>query len=482
MSYVPKVLIVDDDPRMCDSLEALLSNKGNEIHKTNSGREAIEYLTKTAFDLILLDMVMPDINGQQVMNHINSQNLETMVIVLTGHVSIESAIESLRRGAYDYLRKPFEPEELLKTVANALDQQRLRRDCQIAKNALQRSEEWFRNIYEKSPIGIELCDSDGRLLKVNKACLDIFGVSDVEEVKGFDLLQDPNVTDELKERLHKGQTVKYEVALDFEELKKQRLYETTKTGIAYLSILTTPLGVKENRALGGYLLHVQDISKRKLAEEQIMASLREKEVLLREIHHRVKNNMQLVTSLLRIQTEQIKDKQYAEMFQDSLDRIQSISFVHEKLYQSKDLANVDFNGYVKSLVSFLFRSHGVDPNKIAPRIEVEDLSFSIETAIPCGLLINELVSNSLKHAFPEERKGEIRIVLRSINEDELELEFSDDGIGMPEELDFTNTESMGLDLIKILGEDQLDGKIELDRIGGTKFHIRIKRQVYKPRI
>ena len=224
--------------------------------------------------------------------------------------------------------------------------------------------------------------------------------------------------------------------------------------------------------------HLKDLQERAV---EMKASLKEKEVLLKEIHHRVKNNMQVITSLLKLQAKQIKEKAYADMFQDSLDRVRSMALVHEKLYQSKDLTNVDFKEYIKSLVSFLFRFHEIDTNKIAPRIEVEDVSLSIETAIPCGLLINELVTNSMKYAFPGDRKGELRISLRAIGEDDLDLIVSDDGIGIPEGLDFRTTESFGMDLIRILGEDQLDGQIELNRTEGTKFHVRFKRQKYKPR-
>ena len=227
---------------------------------------------------------------------------------------------------------------------------------------------------------------------------------------------------------------------------------------------------------------VRDITERKKTEEQIKASLKEKEVLLSEIHHRVKNNMQVISSLLKIQSDKIKDKQYADMFKDSNDRIRSMSLVHEKLYRSKDFANVDFNGYVKTLVNGLFRSYGIDTNKIKAKIEIKDVSLGVDTAVPCGLLINELVSNSLKYAFPEEKNGEIRIALRSINEDEFELIVSDDGLGIPQDLDIKKTESFGMELISILAEDQLDGQIELDRTAGTRYQIRLKRQKYRPRI
>ena len=225
-----------------------------------------------------------------------------------------------------------------------------------------------------------------------------------------------------------------------------------------------------------------DITDRKQAEEQIAASLKEKEVLLREIHHRTKNNMQVMISLLKIQSAKIENKQVAEMFMESRDRIRSMALVHEKLYQSKGLADVDFKGYVKSLVSSIFSSYGARASGITPITETDDVSIGLETAIPCGLIINELVSNSLKYAFPGNRKGEIRVALRSFNEDALVLEVGDNGIGMPEDLDFRNTASMGLHLVQILSEDQLHGKIELDRAGGTTFRIRFKNHKYEARI
>ena len=224
-------------------------------------------------------------------------------------------------------------------------------------------------------------------------------------------------------------------------------------------------------ALEGF---ITDITDRKAAEERIKTSLQEKEVLLREIHHRVKNNMQVITSLLRLQSDKIKDQQYADMFQESQERIRSMALIHEKLYQSKDLSRVDFNEYIKSLINSLFRSYGIDTGRIVTKLNVEDVSIRLDHAIPCGLIINELVSNSLKYAFPEDRKGEISVTLRSITKDEIELRVSDDGIGIPENLNIRNTDSLGLELVIILAEDQLGGKIELDRTGGTTFRILFK--------
>ncbi len=210
------------------------------------------------------------------------------------------------------------------------------------------------------------------------------------------------------------------------------------------------------------------------AEEKIKNSLKEKEVLLREIHHRVKNNMQIISSLLMLQSQYVKDKKDADIFIDSQNRIVSMSLVHEKLYQSHDLARIDFKEYIEDMAAGLFQSYGIDTGKIALNISVESISLPIDSAIPCGLIINELVTNSLKYAFPGARNGEINIFIRSSGNNMIEIVVSDNGIGLPKDLDFRKTESLGLHLVTILAENQLHGEIALDQNKGTNFHIRFR--------
>jgi len=226
---------------------------------------------------------------------------------------------------------------------------------------------------------------------------------------------------------------------------------------------------------------LRDRTERKLAEEQMRASLREKEVLLQEIHHRVKNNMQIVSSLLKLQAGYVDDRTYYDMFKESQNRIISMALVHEKLYQSEDLASIDLNEYITHLASALFRSYGADTGSVALKIDVADVVFGVDTAIPCGLIINELVSNSLKYAFPDGKEGEIKIALRFTDGDEITLTVSDNGVSIPDELDLTNTGSLGLKLVHIL-TDQIRGRLEVDRSEGTTFRIRFKRIQYKERI
>ena len=210
------------------------------------------------------------------------------------------------------------------------------------------------------------------------------------------------------------------------------------------------------------------------ANEKIKKSLEEKEVLLREIHHRVKNNMQIISSLLRLQSQYIKNKEDAEMFVDSQNRIESMSLIHEKLYRSSDLTKIDFKEYIEDMLSGLFQSYGVNSGNIALNIKVDNISLAIDSAIPCGLIINELVTNSLKYAFPEGRNGVITISLRSIDGTMIELAVGDNGVGIPKDLDIRTTESLGLHLVTILAENQLHGKIALNRDKGTEFQIKFR--------
>jgi len=224
----------------------------------------------------------------------------------------------------------------------------------------------------------------------------------------------------------------------------------------------------------GHMWQYRDITERKKTEKQIEASLHEKETLLKEIHHRVKNNMQIVSSLLDHQIQFIKDKNVIEIFAESQNRIASMALVHEKLYQSKDLAKIDFSDYISDLTANLFQSYQENSGKIRLNMNIENIQLDIDFAIPCGLIINELVTNSLKYAFPADRVGEIKIVFRRTIENTLELVISDNGIGIPPDLDFRKTGSMGLHLVTILAENQLHGKINLNRNEGTEFIIEFK--------
>ena len=214
----------------------------------------------------------------------------------------------------------------------------------------------------------------------------------------------------------------------------------------------------------------EDITERAQAEEKTKASLREKEVLLKEVHHRVKNNLQVISSLINLQARYTTDEQILQMFEEIQNRIQSMALIHEKLHQSEDMVRIDFSEYIQSLTAYLYQTYGAQSADITLKSNADDIFLDIDIAVPCGLILNELVSNSLKHAFTEELRGEIRIDFHSDTDNQLTLTVSDNGVGFPQDLDFRNTESLGLRLIVMLTE-QLDGTLELDSSDGTKFEI-----------
>jgi PAS domain S-box-containing protein len=234
---------------------------------------------------------------------------------------------------------------------------------------------------------------------------------------------------------------------------------------------SAPLKDADGKAIGTILL-LHDITREREADERIKASLKEKEVLLKEIHHRVKNNLQIISSLLNLQSTYIRDQQALGMFKESQNRVRSMALIHEKLYQSKDIARIDFAEYIRNLSGNLIRSYGSSPAMVKLAIDADQISLGVDTAIPCGLIINELVTNSLKYAFPDGRIGEVRVSLKRENDDGLyRLVVADNGVGLPESIEPRKTTSLGLQLVTTL-VDQLNGTIEVKRENGTEFIIR----------
>jgi two-component sensor histidine kinase len=210
------------------------------------------------------------------------------------------------------------------------------------------------------------------------------------------------------------------------------------------------------------------VAERERVEETFKASLRQQEMLLREVHHRVKNNLQIILSLLDIRASSVQDPHIVEMFMDIQNRIISMALIHETLYQSGDLRMVNFGVYVRSLAEQIFHSYHVLPSRIALQIHADEVMLDTNQAIPCGLLLNELLSNCLKHAFPDERGGEIHIELRSDAAPQVTMIVRDTGIGLPAEVDSRHPETLGLQLVHSLTE-QLGGRLDTASDGGTTF-------------
>ncbi|PYR45176.1 MAG: hypothetical protein DMF89_25840 [Acidobacteria bacterium] len=245
---------------------------------------------------------------------------------------------------------------------------------------------------------------------------------------------------------------------------------TVKGGRKHISLRFTVLPGHE-ATWSRVVASIFDLTSHVEAERQIRLSLREKEVLLKEVHHRVKNNLQVISSLLSLQARHLVDVEARQMLAESQDRVQSIALVHEKLYQSKNLSRVDFDDYVKVLVANLVHSMTGDERGISCTVALEGISLPVDVAIPCGLIVNELVTNSLKHAFPDSTRGSIRVDLRRADKGRLELAVEDDGVGLPSDFDVHEASSLGLELVMTFAE-QLEADVDVRREHGTSFRFR----------
>ena len=267
-----------------------------------------------------------------------------------------------------------------------------------------------------------------------------------------------NVIKDHMDKCLAGEDVHYEAWFEFEALGHQCF------AVSYYPYFD------DNGVITHAVVTTYNITDRVKTENQIKASLLEKENLLKEVYHRVKNNLQIISSLLNLQSGFISDKGSLEIFREMRDRIMAMALVHEKLYKSDNLTQIDFSGYIDDVGGKLFQSYEITPNTVTLETSLDKVDLSIDKAIPSGMIISELLSNCLKHAFPEGRMGKIEIALRREKNNLIHLTVKDNGIGFPADIDFRNTETFGLQLINSL-VDQLHGTVEIERDGGTTFKI-----------
>jgi PAS domain S-box-containing protein len=338
------------------------------------------------------------------------------------------------------------------------------------RSSLQEMDEKYRLLFANASEGIITLDMKGRVQDVNKKLLDMTGYT-------YDDIMDKGLID-LARLFHVNLK---RVVSEFTKFVKgegdrTEWLITTSSG-KKIDVVVFPSLIKSEIKNVGLSVILTDVTEQRRTEQQIRESLKEKELLLKEIHHRVKNNLQIISSLLKLQADQIDDEKALSAFKNSRDRIHSMALVHERLYTSKDLHCIDFSDYVKSMVNSLFRSYSTD-DRIALEIDVCNLVFGIDKAIPCGLILNELISNSLKHAFPDDRKGRIKIRLNRTGEDKYRLIFHDDGIGLPAHFNIQQNQSLGLHLVRILTR-QLNGDLNVDNTKGVTFTISFQAEPVK---
>ncbi|MEB3883116.1 histidine kinase dimerization/phosphoacceptor domain -containing protein [Lyngbya sp. CCY1209] len=386
----------------------------------------------------------------------------------------------LKKRCWGYLKQsPSLPKNEIGFLASILDEQfaslqkiNQKLSIEIAERQyIERSLEQQLAAVEAAIDGIAILDGNSEYIYINRAHVELLGyncaadllgkswrqIYDAEDIRWFETQVFPIL-------MHRGHW-------RGEAMAKRR------DGSRFPQEVSLTLA--DNRRL---ICVFRDITERKQAEEQIRTSLKEKEILLKEIHHRVKNNLLIVSNILELQEDYISDSEILKVLADSQKRIYSMALIHEKLYRSPGLDRIDFGDYLETLADNLFETYNFIPgDRITFQSDVEPIYLNVETANPCGLIVNELVSNALKHAFPDGRSGTLKLSLRRDEGEKIILIVKDDGIGFPENLDFRTVESLGLELVCTLTH-QLRGTLEMSRNNGTEFKLVFSERQYRNRL
>ena len=467
-----KVLIIEDSEDDTLLIIRKLEKEGYDVvfKRVDTSKEMEKALETEKWDIIISDYTMPHFSGLNALKLLKDKEMDIPFIIVSGNIGEDIAVNAMIEGAHDYIMKD-NLSRLVPAINRELKDADVRRKRRKVEKALKKSEKNYRDLVDNALVGVYKTNMDGEILFINESLANLLEYKTVEEARSINIASIYKNSSDREDFItllkRDGKIEEYEAELLTKNGKMLNVILSAKFDGVYISGMA------------------MDITERKKAENAIKKSLDEKEVLIREIHHRVKNNMQIISSLLSLQSRYIEDKKAFELFRDSQNRVKSMALIHEKLYQSDNLAEIDFKEYIKNLTTDLIRSYGVTPGAISLIINVNKVSLGVNTAIPCGLIINELLTNSIKHAFRvvesmelpdgsfigrDGKKSRIDIELHQINKDEYKLIFSDNGIGLPENFEFKNIKSLGLRLVNSLTE-QLDGKIDLVQENGTKFII-----------
>jgi PAS domain S-box-containing protein len=467
-----RILMVEDNPMDAVLIERQLECHGFEIvsERVEKPEQFLRALNKEGWDLILADYQMPGFGAPAALKILQEKQLDIPFIVVSGMIGEERAVEMMHAGARDYVLKD-NLHRLAPSIRQHLAAATIRMERRRIESALRENKRFLSSLISNLPGAVYRCANEKArgMSFISEGCRDILGCTSTDLT-----LRKVSYGDDL---IHSGdrQRVWNEIQAALKEKAPYRLtYRVNHHDGKIRWVSEQGRGVLSTE---GELLFLEgliiDVTDRKEAEARLEASIHEKELLLREVHHRVKNNLQIISSLLQLQSNQLQDPAILNFINESQDRIRSMALIHEKLYLSDSLARIELKDYVESLAQFLFQSHGAPDKTIRFESEIVPVMLNIDTAVPLGLMITELLTNSLKHAFVGKSSGRVLLKITQCSSSGLVMTLDDDGVGISKTYDPTKSRSLGMKLIGILAS-QLEGKLErLNPSKGTAYRLEL---------
>ena len=444
------LLVVEDEAVLAFEMVGMLKKQGClHCESVPTGERALEYLEQNKVDCVLMDIVMPGpLDGIETARIIKA-GYDIPIIFITAYSEEKDMKRAGEVAPYGYVQKPIKDYELVYVIETAMQHYR-------TEKRLRENEEMFRLFFDGLKNPISILDLDLNVIMMNETSLEYIEKSR-EQVAGVNMKELlPDFADDLRRNIaehgHSGSLFSFESKVSLP--------------VGNLWFMSTVNFLKE-KVLGQGAIQVvcYDITSRKAYEESIRRSLVEKELLIKEIHHRVKNNMQIISSLLDLQYESIVNIRDREVFLNSQNRVRSMALVHEKLYRSDNISRIEFRDYIEGLIQEYRETLSSVMDRVVFHMDSDDIYLDINQAIPCALILNELATNSLKHAFPDGRSGTVDISFREKTPGNYELTVGDDGIGLPEDFNIGSVDTLGLQLVEVLTE-QLKGVHSMERHKG----------------
>jgi PAS domain S-box-containing protein len=458
-----KILFVEDLPLDAELAERLLRKDGLDLEslRVDTQETFLEALEGFRPDVIISDYSMPAFDGMSALLLVRQHDPHLPFIVLTGTINEDTAVACMKAGANDYVIKEH-MSRLSFAVKEAIELGQTRLRTRQQEELLRQNEERYRTLFDGSSAVMLIVDpEDGRITDANKTALAFYGLPGKGPI-GMTLDQiSTESNDQILERLLSVVKLKLRVSES-----RHRKADGTEV---YVELHSGPILIEGKTLL---LVIIHDISERYLVRERLESSLKEKEALLREIHHRVNNNLQVISSLLSLSAARSTDTMYQSASQAMIRRIAAMALAHEQLYSSQDVSRIGFSLYLREIVDILVSSEDVTQTRPNLEFLLDEIFLNLEEAIPAGIAVSELVSNALRHGVHGMGdKGRIRIEMHELQHGELQIKVEDNGPGFPEGVDPSKAETLGLRLVEILST-QLQGTIEYNVDGGTRAVLR----------